>query len=66
MTLCDAACREARTATVVMLRNYGVYLDGVGGRRSSQRMFRKGQRYRVCPHTATTMVCVGAARSVSP
>ena len=56
MNLCDEACRTARMASVVMLRDYGHW-----NRERTQRMFRRGRTYRVCPHVATTMRCTGAA-----
>ena len=56
MSLCDEACRTARAASVTMLHDYGHW-----NKERTQRMFRRGRTYRVCPHVAATLRCVAAA-----
>ena len=51
--------------TVILMRaDSGRFLDGHGGRRSRGRAFMRGQTYRVCPHTAATLVGCGRARLI--
>jgi len=61
MSLCDDVCRSTPTTSVRMLKDYGNYLDGVGGQWSRERAFKRGRIYHVCPHVALTLIRVAAA-----
>jgi hypothetical protein len=62
VSTCTVDC--PRDVAVRMRTDYGMFLDGKGGRVSSERMFSKGCTYMVCAHCAQTMCVLGHARRV--
>ena len=55
----------SRDVGVLMLADFGVFLDGRGGRVLPGRMFCKGGAYMLCPHVALSMCALGYAQRIN-